>query len=195
MIWDIDNLDAIGGHATTHVGSPKVIETPAGKVVEFDGKGDAFFIDTQPLAGWHTFTVEVVFCPYADGLTEQRFFHMQEDDSENRVLFETRLTGDGQWFLDTFIQSEAGDCTLFAEDHKHPIGSWYHAALTADGETMRHYVDGRLELEAELAFAPLAQGRTSLGTRINQVCWYKGAIRQTRFSPQVLSPAEFLSNS
>jgi hypothetical protein len=34
------------------------------------------------------FTVEVVFNPYVDGAPEQRFFHMQEDDSEDRVMFE-----------------------------------------------------------------------------------------------------------
>ncbi len=48
---------------------------------------------------------------------------------ENRILFETRLTPDGQWFLDTFIKSGEGGNTQFAEKFEHPIGRWYHAAI------------------------------------------------------------------
>lgn len=193
MIWNIDNLDTIGGHKTTVLGAPTVIETAAGKAVEFDGESDALFIDYHPLADLEMFTAEVVFCPYANGRPEQRFFHMQEDGSEHRVLFETRLTDDNQWFLDTFVHFEGGSCALFAADFKHPIGPWYHAALTVDGKMFRHFVDGNLELEEEMAFVPQGAGRTSLGTRINQVDWYKGAIRQACFTPRILSPAEFLN--
>ncbi len=193
MIWDIDNLDAIGGHKTTVVGSPTVIDTPAGKAVEFGGDGDALFIDHHPLEGLQSFTVEVVFCPYTNGRPEQRFFHMQQDGSEHRVLFETRLTEDNQWFLDTFVHFDGGNCALFAENIKHPVDTWYHAALTIDGKIFRHFVDGELELEEEVAFVPQGKGHTSLGTRINQVDWFKGAMRRARFTPRVLSPAQFLN--
>ena len=107
-VWLIDNLESIDGHEIEVVGSPALIETPAGKAVEFDGEGDALFVDVHPLAGLEVFTVEAIFRPYADGLKEQRFFHMQEDGSDDRVLFETRLTDDNQWFLDTFIRSGEG---------------------------------------------------------------------------------------
>ena len=67
----------------------------------------------------------VVFKPYPDGPEEQRFFHMQEFGTDNRVMFETRLTDDGRWFLDTFILSGAGSHPMYAEDYTHPIGPWY----------------------------------------------------------------------
>ena len=94
VLWELDNLKTIGGQAVTVVGEPKVIETPHGKALEFDGVDDGIFLDVHPMAGWATFTVEVIFQPYKDGQTEQRFFHMQEDGTTERVMFETRLVAD-----------------------------------------------------------------------------------------------------
>ena len=144
----------------------------------------------HPLAGRRQFTAEVRFRPAPNGPKEQRFFHLQASGSEDRVLFETRLTDDGQWFLDTFVKSAAGDCTLYAESHRHPIGPWYHAAIVIDGQSMRHYVNGQLELSQPLKFEPHAAGQTSIGVRINKVHWFKGAIGWARFTPRVLEPKE-----
>jgi hypothetical protein len=188
--WRIDNLKQIGGHAVTAVGDPRLVEGPEHRVVEFDGVDDALFVDVHPLAGRRQFTAEVFFRPAADGPKEQRFFHLQADGSEDRVLFETRLTDDGKWFLDTYVKSTGGECTLYAQDHTHPIGPWYHAAIVIDGRTMRHYVNGQLELSQPLMFEPHAAGRTSIGVRINKVHWYKGAIGWARFTPRALEPKE-----
>ena len=38
--------------------------------------------------------------------------------------------------------------------------------------------------EAEIAFKPQGEGATSLGTRINRRNYFKGAIRQARFTPR-----------
>lgn len=192
VVWEINNLDCIGGHKTTVAGSPRVIKTPVGKAVEFDGVNDALFVETNPLAGAKVFTAEVIFRPDENGLKEQRFFHMQEIGRENRILFEIRLTDDNQWFLDTYIRLGNGNYTLYAEEFKHPIGPWYHAAIVVDGKEMRHYVNGVRELAQELAFSPHGQGRTSIGVRINKVHWFKGAVRKARFTHRVLSPEEFL---
>jgi hypothetical protein len=190
VVWEIDNLQTIGGQTVTVAGSPSVIVgSPRG--IEFDGVDDAVFVPVHPMAGWPRFTAEVIFRPAAEGPREQRFFHLQEEGSENRVLFETRLTDDGQWFLDTFIKSDGGECTLYAENHRHKIGPWYHAAIVIDGQTMRHYVNGNLELSRELKFTPHKAGQTSLGVRINKVHWYKGAIARARFTERPLTPAEF----
>jgi hypothetical protein len=110
-------------------------------------------------------------------------------------MFETRLVEGGRWFLDTFIKSGEQNVVLYAENDTHEIGQWQHAAIVVDGETMRHYVDGQLELSDTLQYQPQSSGRTSLGVRINEVHWFKGAIRTARFTPHVLGPAEFLSIS
>jgi len=189
--WDFTRLDRIGEHKTTLVGSPVFKEAPAQKAVEFDGKS-GIFLDVNPLAGMKQFTAEVVFQPYAAGNKEQRFLHFQETGSDNRLLFEIRLTGDGHWFLDSFIKSGQGNYTLYAERSPHPIGAWYHAAVVMDGSTMRHYVNGTEELSTPITFSPQKEGRTSIGVRINQVSWYKGAVRQIRITPRALTPREFL---
>src|SRR5262249_44786766 len=119
LVWSIDNLRRIGDLDITLLGAPKVIETAWGRAVEFDGKQDALFLAAQPLVGLGVFTVEVIFRPDAGGPKEQRFLHLQENDSENRVLMETRLVGD-RWFLDTYIRSGKTDQTLFAEKFTHP---------------------------------------------------------------------------
>jgi hypothetical protein len=192
IVWNVDQLGRLGEHQTTIVGAPRVIEAKEGKAIQFDGKGDALFLEFNPLAGLKQFTVEVVFQPQVEGPKEQRFLHFQEAGSENRLLFETRLTDDKRWFLDTFIKSGEGNYTLFAEKSLHPIGPWYHAAVVVDGKTMRHFVNGEEELNTDIALTPLGKGQTSLGVRINKLFWFKGAIRKVRITPSPLSPQDFL---
>ncbi len=192
VVWTLDNLERIGGHAVRVVGEPRVVALKEKKAIEFDGRDDGIFLDVHPLAGAKEFTVEVTFRPDAGGPAEQRFFHMQEDGSEDRVMFETRLTDDGKWFLDTHIQSDGKGCTLFAKDSRHPVGGWHHAALVVDGREMRHYVDGKLELASPIDFRPQKPGKTSLGVRINKVFWFQGAIGTARFSRRALDPKDFL---
>jgi hypothetical protein len=191
VTWRIDNLKTVGGQPVTVIGNPQVIEVSGGKAVLFDGVDDGLVVSTNPIAGASAFTVEAVFRPDAGGATEQRWFHIQQDKSENRVLLETRLVGD-QWFLDTYIRSGESNRALLAENFKHPVGVWYHIALVFDGTEMRHYVDGKLEMSGPLSIAPLEPGQTSIGVRMNRVFWFKGAVRKARFTPRALAPAEFM---
>ena len=75
---------------------------------------------------------------------------------------------------------------------RHPLGKWYAAEAVYDGRTFRNYVDGVLEGEAEIALAPQGAGRTSVGTRINRVNYFKGAVKEARFTRRALAPGEFL---
>jgi len=50
-VWTFDRLDRIGGHPTTVMGNPRVVDTTVGKAIEFDGIDDAVFVDAHPLAG------------------------------------------------------------------------------------------------------------------------------------------------
>jgi hypothetical protein len=156
--------------------------------------GDSLLLNTNPLAGAEAFTVEAVFRPEAGGAKEQRWFHIQEDNSENRVLLETRLVGD-EWFLDTYIRSGENNRTLFAENFKHPLGAWCHVALVFDGKEMRHYVEGREEMSGPLTISPLTAGKTSIGVRMNRVYWFKGAVQKVRFTFRALQPSEFMKKN
>lgn len=191
VTWKINRLDKIGRQPAVRIGNPQVINTSDGKAVLFDGLDDGLIVNTNPIAGAATFTVEAVFRPDAGGTTEQRWFHIQEEANDNRVLLEIRLTGD-QWFLDTFIKSGENKRTLYAENFKHNVGEWYHVALVYDGTIMRHFVDGKEELSGPVTIQPLGGGSTSIGVRMNRVFWFKGAVRKARFTPRALSPKEFM---
>jgi lysophospholipase L1-like esterase len=189
--WKIDNLKEIGGSSLTITGTPRVIKDSTGKAISFDGKGDGLLVDKNPIAGARAFTIEGIFRPDAGGDFEQRWLHVQDDKIDNRALLEIRVSGT-EWFLDTFIKSDENRLTLFAEKFKHPVGRWYHVALVFDGAIMRHYVDGQEEMSGPLSSSPLGPGKTSLGVRMNHVSWFKGAIREVRFTQRALTPGEFL---
>jgi len=190
-VWEIDNLKQIGGFQPIVLGTPLRIVTERGPALTFDGEREGLFVSTHPLQGAKQFTVEILFRPAVGGAAEQRFFHMQETGSDNRVMFETRLVGDDEWFLDTFIKSGDQETTLYAEKFCHRLGPWYHLALVADGKEMRHYVNGKLEMTAAHNYVPQGPGKTSIGMRINEVFWYRGDIREACFSRRVLSADEF----
>ncbi|MFC1650577.1 LamG domain-containing protein [Candidatus Latescibacterota bacterium] len=193
IVWNIDNLALIGGNETSVIGSPDIIDTPGGKAVEFDGVDDGLLVTGHPLNGAEAFTLEVIFCPYPDGLAEQRFFHLEEDGTNNRLLVETRLTDDNQWYLDTFMSSADGNQTLIDSTRVHPTGEWFNGTLVFDGVEARQYVNGVLEFSAKIpAFTPHKDGKTSIGVRMNQVYWFKGAIRKARFTRSALSPEELM---
>jgi hypothetical protein len=189
-LWTFDRLERIGGHATTVQGNPRVIDAPVGKAVEFDGIDDALFVDVHPLAGAETFTWEAIFRPDG-GQTEQRWFHLQESGSENRMLFEIRVV-DGTWFLDSYAHSGSAQHALIDRSKLHPLSAWYHVASVYDGRTFSNYVNGVEQGRTDIRFAPQGAGRSSIGVRINLVNYFKGAIHAARFSRRALSPAEFL---
>ena len=188
--WRFDRLDQLGNHATTVQGNPRVVSTPLGPAIEFDGVDDALFVDVHPLAGAETFTWEAIFRPDG-GNPEQRWFHLQESGSDNRMLFEIRIV-DGQWCLDSFTLSGPAQHALLDRTRLHPLGEWYHVASVYDGRVFSNYVNGVEQGRTEIKFTPQRAGRSSIGVRINLVNYFKGAIHSARFSRRALSTSEFL---
>jgi hypothetical protein len=64
--------------------------------------------------------------------------------------------------------------------------------MVYDGKELRSYVNGTLEGKAPLQFSPQGPGHSSVGVRINRMYYFKGAVRQARFTPRALEPAGFL---
>jgi len=222
VVWQVDNLVSIGGagHAPypiTKVGAPTVIDTPAGKAVQFGGANDALFVTNQPLDGLKQWTAEVIFHPDMGGAQAQRWFHIAGPGGANgdRVLFEYRLDAAANtWFLVSFVQG-GGTGRLYAVAFPHPVGPWYHAAIVIDGTTMKHYINGVYEPAGPcggnagegctpatapnvtapfpLAYTGIGPGPgTSLGCRFTKAAFMKGAIRLARFTPRALTPQEFI---
>lgn len=192
-IWQFENITALNGTQVEVWGAPSLSKEPGGSsIVRFDGKADGLLLPIIPIADWKSFTIEILFAVDADGIPEQRFLHLQ-DEKGRRVLIELRLLAEGQWCLDAYLHSDADHrLTLIDRAKVHPVGRWHYAALSyADGR-MTHFVDGVKECEGSIQFEPMsATGRTSLGVRQNKVSWFKGAIREVRFTPEAL-PAEKL---
>ncbi|ODP37594.1 LamG-like jellyroll fold domain-containing protein [Sphingomonas turrisvirgatae] len=198
-IWTFDSLTRIGGHRVRAIGNPRVIRSPLGRAVEFDGVNDAVFIDDHPLAGSPRFTFEALFRPDG-GVFEQRWFHLESDESPpvapgtgtTRILFEIRVVDD-RWYLDAFMRGPGYNQALMAPNKTFPVGRWYHVAQSYDGAVYRSYVDGVLQLELPLAFKPQGPGKASVGIRMNRVNPFKGAVRQAGFTRgEALTPDQFV---
>ena len=183
VVWKLDDVKKVGGQVTEVIGAPRVVDGAA----VFDGAHDAIFLPADALAGAAQFTIEILFSPAKDGPEAQRFFHL-EDPAGWRAMIETRVDGKGGWWLDTFLGSPKGGTALIDPKRVHPTDQWYWAAVTFDGKRMTDFVNGEKELEGEATFGPLAPGKLSLGVRQNKVFWFKGAIREVRFTRAVLAP-------
>lgn len=202
-VWTFDRLESIGGVETIVEGAPKLIDSPFGRAVLFDGEDDALFIERHPLAGAAHFSFEAVFRPDG-GAFEQRWFHLQQTTpdpgaepdaaSQSRIMFEIRVT-DAGWYLDSFTRGVSHSQALIFPEKLHPIGVWTHVAQTYDGRFYRAYVNGVLEGAMEMTFTPQGQGRSSVGTRINGVNYFKGAVREGRFTSRALAPETFTMGS
>jgi hypothetical protein len=114
---------------------------------------------------------------------------MQQDD-DNRLLIELRLTDNDKWFLDTFIKSEASDRVLYADGFFHDAHQISHAGLIYKNGRMSHFVNGVLELSGSVDYRKVRTGQTSLGVRLNKVSWFKGYISKVKITPCALSPEE-----
>jgi hypothetical protein len=183
ITWNFDNLSKIGGLPVTVEGHPKVIDSPVGKAIEFNGVDESLRIDEHPLAGAETFTFEAIFRP--DGGAEaQRWFHLAErdpktgqlatvdpknatQDTNSRFLFELRVVDGNQWYLDAFVNGPGYNKAIMVREKLHPIGQWYHVK-------------------------PQGPGAASIGVRMNKVNYFHGAVAKARFTNKALTPAEFM---
>lgn len=197
QLWAFDNLSRIGGHTVRVEGAPRLIDSPYGKALLFDGQDDAVFIDNHPLAGAKTFTFEALFRPDG-GAFEQRWFHLESDQSppvepgkgNTRIMFEIRVV-EGQWYLDAFMKGPEYNKALIVEDKRFPVGRWYHVAQTYDGQVYRSYVDGEQQMKFVTPFSPQGPGKASAGVRMNRLNYFNGAIRGAKFTQAALMPEAF----
>jgi hypothetical protein len=203
-VWRFDDTTQVGGFKAEAEGRPRIVSSPVGKALQFDGEHDSLFVDGRPLIGAAKFTIEAVFRPDG-GPFQQRFMHIAETDPatgrdalptgtgdpNGRFMFEIRVV-DGSWYLDTYVKSKAGNQPLIFKDKMFPLGHWYAVAQTYDGKTYRSYVDGVLQGEAEVAFSPHGPGHVRVGARMNHRDYFTGAIAEARFTDRALSPDELL---
>lgn len=186
--WKLNGIQEIGGNRVTVLGDPVVLEGEGGEFVEFDGRDDGLLIDANPIDGMKEFAVAVDFIPYPGfpENREQRFLHIQDPENENRrILIELRLNDQGEWYGDWFIKSENESLTLIDSTMTHPVNEWATIQMSYRDGVMKGYVNGKEEVSGEIRYLPIGENaRTSVGTRMDQRSWFRGGIREVRFSPE-----------
>lgn len=190
VLWQIDNIESIGGHPTEKLGNPSIVDN----TIVFDGD-DRLLVDNNPLYEATEFTIEIVFKPndaYPNNI-DPRFFHIESSENENRrVTIELRLNDSQQWYLDTYIKSDNSEYTLIDKTLTHPVEIWAHAAITYKDGLFTSYVNGEKELSAEVDYLPISlSAKTSIGARMNEVHWFSGAISHVAIIHKAIQPNEF----
>jgi hypothetical protein len=187
-----DNTTSIGGLTPTVLGAPTVSNTGYGSVVCFDGVDDALIFAESPIEGLAQFTLEALLLPAEDGPAGQRFLHLEETGTENRVMMETRVAG-SSFYVDTFLRSGEAEATLVEPSLTHPTAECNWVALSYAEGTGRHFTNGLEEVSAEIAVEPLGPGRMGVGVRLNLQYWFQGCIRELRVTSRALPPDELQS--
>ena len=198
-IWDISNLEIIGGHAVTTLGDPQVVSTEIGDAVQFDGDGDRLLVDFNPVIDAKEFTVELVFKPdacYPDN-TAPRFVHIQDPDDPGgkRVMIELRIDANNQCYMDGFMKTDSGSLALIDETLVHPTEVWQHVAITYKDSTLTTYFNGTRELSGTLHYSKAivnTLGKTSLGGRMNDVAFFSGLMKTLKVTHTCLEPEHFI---
>lgn len=185
ITWKIDSVEEIEGLPVVVSGSPRVLTSEEGKMVEFNGKTDGLLVSSNPVAAWENFVIEVDIKPYAGfpENKEQRFLHIQDPGNENRrILIELRLNENNQWYGDWFIKTENESITLVDSTQTHPLNLWATISLKYRDGVLTGLINGKEQAQGAIKYlsaGPSAQ--TSIGTRMDRRSWFKGAIKEIRF--------------
>jgi hypothetical protein len=206
VVWDISNLNTIGGFHVDFTGNPAIISTPDGDAVEFNpaiendpaaGTGDRLQIMGNPLGTDTEFTIEMIFKPYSSTASLQpRVLHICQPDSASSgartMTMETRSSD--VWYGDFFIKSVNGSGIIDATKTHH-ADQWMHMAMTYKSGVIKGYVNGSLDATYAATgsfYTGLpATAEVSLGGRMQGKYYFRGAIRKLIFTPQALEPADF----
>ncbi|WP_434036483.1 LamG-like jellyroll fold domain-containing protein [Formosa sp. 4Alg 33] len=189
--WQVSKLMTTASEHVKISGHPKLIDSPYGQAVYFDGIDSALFYDKAVLKNASSFTVEMIFNPDKTGEFEQRVLHIGEV-SGDRMLLEIRAL-DEEWYFDGFVKSGSHKRALIDETLTHPFGNWYHVAFVVTPNTLTTFVNGKQELTEAFTFKPIQTGRTSIGVRLNERSWFKGSIYRIKITPTIITPNQFIT--
>jgi len=188
-VWNVADILAHLDTTTQIYGVPKAVVLDGYSCGFFNGSADAITVAKNPFLGATSFTIQVLIKPDSTGKPAQRFIHL-EDKARRRLMVELRITDQGQWAMDTFLNSDKGSHPLLDMAYVHSCDQWHWACLVYNGHTMTSYVDGKKELSYDLPFSPMIMGSISIGSRLNHIYWFKGAIADIQFDRKALDVTE-----
>lgn len=160
------------------MGSPTVIDfSNTHRFTRFNGRDDGLLLSHTPLSGSDTFSITIKLYPHCGGPFEQRFFHIQDEKSEDRFLMEIRMLADGSWYADTYFEYKGSSVLLQEPQLLHAPDRWCEYRVMYDGKQISQWLDGVLESSKlfERAMLPV-NGLTSIGMRANKIYPFKGDL-------------------
>ena len=172
------------GHDGEFNGNPKWIDGKFGTGLEFDGEKDYVAVaDDAALAIEENITLMAWFSPN-DVLTKRRLM------VKNNSIFVIFDFGNAD-SIDFLVKPNNAFAESKTTDWK--IGEWYHFAGTFDGKTLRVYVNGKLEGEADNG-VPIAPSNLELwigGDDFGRPTdFFPGKIDEVRLYEKTLSEAD-----
>lgn len=185
ITWKIDSVEEMGGFPVVISGEPVIIYSHGGEVAEFDGIDDGLLLKSNPVSAWKNFLIDVEIKPYPGfpENIEQRFLHIQDPENEDRrILIELRLNENNEWYGDWFVKTENESLTLVDPTQTHPVNEWATISLKYEEGVLTGLVNGKLQVQGKINYLSAGPSAfTSIGTRMDQRSWFKGAIREIRF--------------
>jgi len=197
--WELDEgagtttNDAVAGGTGTLQDDAMWTTGKSGAAVNMDGAGDYISLPRIDVTGSAiTLSAWVKNSSFATGV-EQRFVSKAYDSSEERTYWMLgQANASGQNRLQFRLRADRVTTTLIASTGTLPLNTWYHAAATYDGTTMRLYLNGT-EVGSVAKSGSISRGRNSsvdLGRSPDGSNYLSGAIDDVRIYSSALTAAE-----
>ena len=120
---------------------------------------------------------------------------MQDNDGESRVLLEVNVLDSESWRLHSFISAGKDKQELENDETSHDLGKWYWVAMTYNQENneLHHFVNGYQETTATFVRPPMKKGEMGIGSKLSREHFFKGCVREVRFTTAALSADKLAS--
>ena len=197
--WKLDEgtgtttSDAVAGGTATLQSGATWTTGKSSAAVNMDGVDDYISLPRLDVTGSAiTLSAWLKNSSFPTGV-EQRFVSKASDSSQDRTYWMLgQTTAGGQNRLQFRLKAGGSTATLTASTGTLPLNTWYHAAATYDGSTMRLYLNGA-EVGSVAESGLISRGRNvpvNLGRSPEGSNYLRGAIDDVRIYSSALTAAE-----
>ena len=163
-----------------------------GTAVNMDGVDDYISLPQIEVTGSAiTLSAWVKNSSFPTGVN-QRFISKAIDSTEGRTYWMLSQTNDGENRLRFRLRADRVTTTLIASTGTLPLNTWYHAAATYDGSTMRLYLNGT-EVGSVAKSGALSRGQNAsfdIGRSPDDSNYLSGVIDDVRVYSSALTASE-----
>ena len=199
--WELDEgtgtttTDSVGSGTGTLQSGAAWTTGRNGAAVSMDGIDDYISLPPVDVTGSAmTLSAWVKNSSFATGV-EQWFISKAVDSTEDRTYWMLGQTNNGQNRLQFRLRAGQATTTLIASTGTLPLDTWYHAAATYDGSTIRLYLNGT-EVGSVAKSGSVSRGRNvsvDIGRSPEGSNYLRGAIDDVRVHGSALTAEEIAS--